>query len=215
MLAVMKCPHCQQGIYANFQASQAVPILGWHWMLMHLVCPECNTPIVRVLKTPSTGVVGRTEYPAFPANASTRPVPPDVMDPYKKDFEEACAVLPISPKASAALSRRNLQAILKDQAKTKKKDLADQISEVIATGHIPTHIQEGLDAVRNIGNFAAHAIKSTSTGEIVDVEPGEAEWDLDILQSLFDFYFVQPALTAKRRAALDAKLKDANKPPLK
>jgi hypothetical protein len=29
--------------------------------------------------------------------------------------------------------------------------------------------------VRTIGNFAAHPIKSTSTGTIVDVEPGEAE----------------------------------------
>jgi hypothetical protein len=33
-----------------------------------------------------------------------------------------------------------------------------------------------LDAIRTIGNFAAHPIKSTSSGEIVDVEPGEAEW---------------------------------------
>jgi hypothetical protein len=40
--------------------------------------------------------------------------------------------------------------------------------------------------------------KSTTTGVILDAEPGEAEWNLDILESLFDFYFVQPALTAKR-----------------
>jgi hypothetical protein len=108
-----------------------------------------------------------------------------------------------------------LQALLRDKAGTIKKDLADQITEVIAKSHLPTHIQEGLDAVRNIGNFAAHPIKSESTGEIVEVEPGEAEWNLDVLESLFDFYFVQPALTAKRRAALNTKLKDANKPPLK
>jgi hypothetical protein len=138
-----------------------------------------------------------------------------VLDPFRQDFNEAVAVLSLSPKASAALSRRILQAILREKAKTKKRDLADQIDEVIALGHMPTHILEGLDAVRNIGNFAAHPIKSTSTGEIVEVEPGEAEWNLDVLESLFDYYFVQPALTAKRRAALDAKLKDANKPPLK
>ena len=86
---------------------------------------------------------------------------------------------------------------------------------MIDSGAVPSFITEGLDAVRNSGNFAAHPIKSASTGEIVDVEPGEAEWNLGVLESMFDFYFVQPALTAKRRAALDAKLKDAKKPQLK
>ena len=50
-----------------------------------------------------------------------------------------------------------------------------------------------LDAVRNIGNFAAHPIKSLGSGEIMDVEPGEAEWSLDVLKELFGFYFVRPA----------------------
>jgi hypothetical protein len=57
-------------------------------------------------------------------------------------------------------------------------------------------------------------MKSTNTGEIVDVEPGEAEWNLDVLDSLFDFYFVQPAISAARKAAVNAKLKEAGKPEL-
>jgi hypothetical protein len=36
---------------------------------------------------------------------------------------------------------------------------------------------------------------------IIDVETGEAEWNLDVLELLFDFYFVQPAVAAKREAA--------------
>ena len=102
------------------------------------------------------------------------------------DFFEACTVLADSAKASAALSRRCLQAILKDKLGAKKKDLNDQIDEVIAPGTIPAHIAEGLHAVRNIGNFAAHPIKSTSTPSIVDVEPGEAEWNLEVIKMLFD-----------------------------
>jgi hypothetical protein len=80
---------------------------------------------------------------------------------------------------------------------------------------LPTHLTESIDAVRNIGNFAAHPIKSTSTGEIVDVELGEAEWLLDVLESLFDFYFVQPAILKAKRDALNKKLMDAGKPSLK
>ena len=74
---------------------------------------------------------------------------------------------------------------------------------------------EDLDAVRAIGNFAAHPIKLKNTGEVVDVEPGEAEWTLDVLDDLFDFYFVQPDKSRIRREALNKKLKDSGKPPLK
>ncbi|HLY39686.1 MAG TPA: DUF4145 domain-containing protein [Terracidiphilus sp.] len=218
----MKCPHCSIGIHDYF--SQAPPVTfnnGQVWKMSYLTCPECKRDIIYLesYRAPNPQGANRRDivprFMAFPANVSSRPLPAEVPDPYKKDFEEAVAVFPLSAKASAALSRRNLQAILKNKAKTTKKDLADQIEEVIASGGLPSHIQEGLDAVRTTGNFAAHPIKSTSTGEIVEVEAGEAEWDLDVLESLFDFYFVQPALTAKRRAALEAKLKDAGKPPLK
>jgi hypothetical protein len=54
--------------------------------------------------------------------------------------------------------------------------------------------------------MAAHPNKSTATGDYLEVEPGEAEWGLDILDGLFDFYFVQPAKTAARKAAFDARL---------
>lgn len=208
----MKCPHCQVTIHDSSAVQTAVDVGDSKWALLWFACPACSEPIIRVRQFRA----GFFQiHSAFPNKPALRPVPAEVPDPFRQDFLEACDVIESSPKASAALSRRNLQAILREKASTKKKDLADQIDEVIASGHLPTHILEGLDAVRNIGNFAAHAIKSTSTGEIVEVEPGEAEWNLDVLESLFDHYFVQPALTAKRRAALEAKLKDANKPPLK
>jgi len=113
------------------------------------------------------------------------------------------------------LSRRCLQHVLRDKAGVKRSDLAKEIEEVIASNTLPSHLAEAIDAVRNIGNFAAHPIKGTASGEIVDVEPGEAEWTLDVLDGLFDFYFVQPALLQKRRQALNSKLAAAGKPPVK
>ena len=44
---------------------------------------------------------------------------------------------------------------------------------------------------------------------------GEAEWSLDVLEGLFDFYFVQPAIMAEKRKALDAKLRGAGKREMK
>jgi hypothetical protein len=102
-----------------------------------------------------------------------------------------------------------------DVAKVTKKDLADQIQEVIDDGKLPSHLIDSIDAIRNIGNFAAHPLKSKNTGEILPVEPEEAEWNLDVLESLFDYYYVQPAIIAKKRAALNIKLQEAGKPPMK
>ena len=120
-----------------------------------------------------------------------------------------------SPKASAALSRRCLQHLLRTYANIKPGNLADEIQEVIESRTLPSYLSESLDAIRLIGNFAAHPIKSTHTGEIIDVEPGEAEWILDVLESLFDFYFVQPAKLLTKRDALNKKLADAGKKPMK
>ena len=218
----MKCPHCNTGIHRSLSRSQQhvqgqvnqgnmMVAPETRWAILYQRCPECHENIVYLEKT-ERGV--SEEFLVYPQN-TVRPIAPEVIDPYRQDFLEAVAVLPYSPKASAALSRRCLQSILRDKAATKSKDLFDQIEEVINSGKIPQHIADELHAVRNIGNFAAHLQKSTTTGTVLDVEAGEAEWNLDVLESLFDFYFVQPALSAKRKAQLNQKLSDAGKPPLK
>jgi hypothetical protein len=143
------------------------------------------------------------------------PLPPEVPKDFASDYEEACLVLGDSEKASAALSRRCLQHILRKKGGAKDSDLAKEIQQVLDSRQLPSHIADNLDAIRNIGNFAAHPTKATNTGEIVDVEPHEAEWSLDVIEQLFDFYFVQPAKAKAKRDALNAKLQAAGKPPMK
>jgi hypothetical protein len=150
-----------------------------------------------------------------PRGASRQPVPSEVPTDIAEDYREACLVLADSPKASAALSRRCLQHLLRTVAAVKPASLATEIQEVLDSGRLPTHLAENIDAIRNVGNFSAHPLKSQSSGEIVPVEPHEATWNLDVLELLFDFYYVQPAAIAKKRAALNAKLAEAGKPPLK
>jgi len=137
-------------------------------------------------------------------------IPKDLAD----DYQEACLVISDSPKASAALSRRCLQSILREQGFS-DKSLYKEIQLAIDSGKLPSHISESLDAIRNIGNFAAHPMKDTNSGEVLPVEPGEAEWNLEILEFLFDFFYVQPARTRKRKEALNEKLKNAGKPEMK
>ena len=149
------------------------------------------------------------------APTSRPPCPSEVPAHINEDYREACLVLPFSPKASAALSRRCLQNLLRDAAKVKPSDLSKEIQEVIDSGKLPSQLADSIDAIRNIGNFAAHPMKSKSTGEIVDVKSQEAEWNLDVLETLFDFYYVQPVKIAKKRDDLNAKLSEAGKPPMK
>lgn len=107
-----------------------------------------------------------------------------------------------------------MQAVLRQQGYT-QHDLAKAIDAVLNAKALPSSLAENLDAVRNIGNFAAHPIKDTNSGAIVPVEDHEAEWNLDVLEGLFDFYYVQPAKDKARRAALATKLAAAGKPPMK
>jgi endogenous inhibitor of DNA gyrase (YacG/DUF329 family) len=151
----------------------------------------------------------------YPKTLNRNPIPPEVSDEFAKDYIQACLVLSDSPKASSALSRRCLQHILREKLNVKKSDLAKEIEEVIEKAQLPTYLLESIDAIRNIGNFAAHPIKSQSSGEIFDVEPGEAEWNLDVLELLFDYLFVQPELLKNKKQALNAKLSEAGKPKMK
>ena len=150
----------------------------------------------------------------YPKGVARAALSSDIPIKFASDYKEACLVFADSQKASAALSRRCLQNLLREKAGTKAKDLAAQIQEVINSGKLPSHLADAIDAVRAIGNFAAHPIKSEHSREVIDVEPGEAEWSLDTLEGLFDFYFVQPSKLKKKRDALDQKLAAAGKPPL-
>lgn len=155
------------------------------------------------------------KYMVHPKGSMRPPCPLEVPSEFSGDYKEACLVLADSAKASAALTRRCLQNLLRDCFKVKPGNLADEIQQVLDSGKLPTGLAEEIDAVRNIGNFAAHPLKSQQSGQVMAVEPGEAEWNLEVMESLFDFCFVQPAARAKRKAAFNQKLQQAGKPPMK
>ena len=213
----MKCPHCL--VAFNEETTRAEISIGEdqssHWSIDSYLCPECKELSFYLNKKSKLLSIFSPRSELIYPRSMVRRIPKEVPPSVAEDFSEACRVLSDSPKASAALSRRCLQNLLRDAANTASKDLADQIQEVINSGKLPPHIAESIDAVRNIGNFGAHPLKSKNTGEILPVETGEAEWNLDVLEALFDFYYVQPSILKKKREALNAKLAEAGKPPMK
>ena len=219
----MKCPHCAVEFHDKDENHLIAEDVDGAWGIISRRCSKCG----RVSLDLVSGKVGLTQRGVrivsiietarliHPKGSSRPPVPTQVPSEFAEDYLEACLVLPDSPKASAALGRRCLQHLLREQVKVKHQDLAKEIQEVLDNGRLPSHLSEGLDAIRNIGNFATHPIKTKTTGEIVPVEPGEAEWTLDVIESLFDFYFVQPDIIKRKKEALNKKLEGAGKPPMK
>lgn len=199
------------------------------WNFLWQKCSECNRLIVQLIHVPNNVDVAKYLL-VYPSAVARKPLPKYIDPGFTSNYKEACNTLHISSKASAALSRRLLQNILREKAdirvfnsesknletkKIKQGDLYDEIQQVLDFGGLPSVISSGLDAVRAIGNFASHPIKSKSTGEIVDVEPGEADWNLDVIESLFDYYFIQPHELELKRKAINKKMKDAGKPEIR
>lgn len=220
----MQCPHCLQHFHERWTYNHIVRDKDRIWGIGFTTCAACLRVILSLGELlESVQRSGASSYSplygtfvlAYPKGISRSPIPSEVPPEFTTDYREACLVLTDSEKASAALSRRCLQYLLREKAGIKRGDLANEIQQVLDSKQLPGHLAEDLDAIRNIGNFAAHPIKSTHTGEIVEVEPQEAEWLLNLLEGLFDFYFVQPARAKAKREALNAKLQAAGRPPMK
>jgi Domain of unknown function (DUF4145) len=209
----MKCPHCTVHFDDNWDM---VPIRwrgvsGGSYRIAR--CPNCKELTIEL--SPPRETEGEREWRQVqPIGSNRGPVPPEVPKAIATDYVEACVVLPLSAKASAALSRRCLQAVLHDQG-FKGSDLAKDIDQLLKARVLPTHIHETVDAIRRFGNFGAHPINDITTLQVIDVEPEEAKWCLEILERLFDHFYVGPAAEKKRLAELDAKLTAAGKPPSK
>jgi len=216
----MRCPHCQVAI----SVAQSAHVLGkdvdGHWKTLTYTCPDCERMSVELVRFEETVRgqrivhVNEAHDVVRPRSSLRAPAPAEVPVELASLYNEASAVAPLSPRAAGALIRRALQQLIRENAGISERDLATEIDTITANGGLPSHLTELLHAVRHVGNFAAHPMKSTNTGDIIDVEPGEVDLVFDVLDGLFDFYFVQPALTAMRKAELNRKLRDAGKPEL-
>lgn len=222
----MRCPFCSVGIRLDVRHRAAYPSgrmdeQGTGFELVQGFCPECAQFVVMTKWGQFRFIEGEGEvteirseeliYPKFLQRSMAVEIPSE----YKDDFNEANAVLFVSPKASAALSRRLLQRLLHEAFSIRARDLSREIDEFLKIPNIPSSIRSAVDAIRQVGNFGAHPLKYRNTAEIVDVETGEAELSLDVLEALLDFHFVQPRRNEASAMKLNSKLQALGKPPLK
>lgn len=145
-------------------------------------CPSCNKVSFvaqgkRLLKD--------LYVPLFPQSLA-RQFPEYVPEPILEDYQEAYSIINLSPKASATLARRCLQGMIRDFWKISKSRLIDEINEL--QSKVPASQWKAIDAVRSIGNIGAHMEKDINT--IIDVDEGEAEKLLKLIELLIDKWYI-------------------------
>jgi hypothetical protein len=131
--------------------------------------------------------------------------PDYVPEAIRQDYVEACKIRDLSPKASATLSRRCLQGVIRDFKGIVKKRLVDEIDAL--RDEVDPDTWAAIDAVRQIGNIGAHMEKDIN--EIIDVEPEEAQLLIELIETLIkDWYiarFKRQEHLAKIKAAAESK----------
>lgn len=121
-------------------------------------------------------------------NSSAKPFPNYIPQPIIADYNEACLIRDLSPKASATLSRRCLQGIIRDYFGVVEKRLIDEINAI--KDKMDPLTWGAIDAVRKIGNIGAHMEKDIDL--IIDVEPEEAQLLIGLIEILLkDLYITR------------------------
>jgi hypothetical protein len=138
-----------------------------------------------------------------------KPQPDYIPEALRKDYEEACAIRDLSPKASATITRRCIQGIIRDFCGIAKGRLIDEIKELrkrVNAGQAPAGVQpdtvDAIDHIRSIGNIGAHM--EADINVIVDVDPGEAQVLIELTEMLFDEWYVAREQRTQRLAQLSA-----------
>lgn len=121
----------------------------------------------------------------FPHNPSVSLPNQDMPEEVMKLYNEAREISVLSPRASAALLRLALEKLLPFLG-AQGKNINDMIGDLVSKG-LPKQIQQALDSLRVIGNFAVH--------------PGEIDLDdnKDIALALFKLinFVVEEMITRK------------------
>lgn len=135
--------------------------------------------------------------------------PDYIPKPLVTDYEEASSIIDLSPKASATLSRRCLQGIIRDFLGIKKGRLVDEINAL--EDKIDPLTWKSIDAVRKVGNIGAHMERDINL--IIDVEPKEAHLLIQLIEMLFEEWYVHRHEREKKLNAIAsiAETKDEQK----
>ncbi|MFA5029399.1 MAG: DUF4145 domain-containing protein [Patescibacteria group bacterium] len=130
--------------------------------------------------------------------SEARTLPDYIPEAIRKDYYEACRIRDLSSKASATLARRCLQGMIRNYWAIKRERLQDEINDLEDKVDLDTWTS--INAVRSVGNIGAHMERDINI--IVDVEPGEAQLLIGLIEQLIDDWYVVRENRRKRTEEL-------------
>ncbi len=126
---------------------------------------------------------------------------------------------------SAVLSRRIIGDVQANYASKKHWSLTARIDSLISDGRYPESLTSNLHHLREIADFGAHTqLEKRSEGEeesgdlevvIIPVDREDAEWTLDLVDRVFDYFIVLPAKDDAMKRKWDANIAKAGRKPLR
>lgn len=208
----MICPHCDVSVPSGkWEIYDIVTHDNQIYQLRHFTCAECLQISIKFTIVPGRNVIGGPslyyEEMLQPKTNRRKLIPKNVENKFSQEYKDAVEILPINAKASAALSRRVLQYYIQEKFNIKKHTLYLEIEELEKIKHYPPELIEFFHQIREFGNFAAHPKIDYVTGEIIEVELGEADSLLTILQQMFVYDYRTISEIKKVKEKLDDKIK--------
>ena len=214
----MECPHCfnefDPNKYEHRENRIHIDDGNTEILVFHFECPDCQRASIYYCIIDGEEDSG-TEFPIYPRPDSRKPCPPKTPEHIRQDYYEACMLIRNSPTASAIICRRILENVIVDVTGVEVKNLSRALDDLIANDPLPSNLLTQIEAIKHIGNLAAHGVNITDFGEPVSVSYKDADWSLKILAELLDYYYAQPAKIEKRQEELNKKLSQAGKKLMK
>lgn len=214
------CPHCQRHVtITDDRCSQQSHVLRHQdtgvLLLLETKFLICPNPDCR--ETTLTAALRKGRFPREDGDPGYEPtrilhswqlVPPSnaksfpdyIPEQIRTDYEEACLIRDLSPKASATVARRCLQGIIRNFWGVQPTTLAKEIQAI--EDKVEAEVWAAIDAVRTVGNIGAHMEKDINV--IVDVEPHEAELLIQLIEDLLEQWYIAQYSRKRKLEAIKA-----------
>lgn len=189
------CPYCNhvatitnQNFSSNIHEFNQNNKIGYLKIRTNIiVCPNHECKEFQINTSLHNGIGGEQllKWQLKP-NSSVKQFPDYIPKAVLDDYHEACLIRDLSPKASATLSRRCLQGMIRDYWNESKNTLNEEIKAI--KDRIDPITWQAIDAVRKIGNIGAHMEKNIDL--IIDVDPNEAQMLIGLIEMLLKEWYV-------------------------
>lgn len=196
-MAGYRCPFCGEimSIHDRTKSTHRLAFDGYGFTMASRIphlevtfyrCPDEDCQQTSIFARGLYGFINDSEVPIYP-QANFECYPEYVPLAIRNDYEEACKILNLSPKAAATLARRCLQGMIRDFHGIVDKNLSTEIARL--QGIVPAAQWRAIDAVRKIGNIGAHMEKDVNL--IVDIDSEEAEKLIMLVEHLIESWYIQ------------------------